>query len=37
MRDLAYTMKTKIFMPDELIVVRNEESKEIYYIVEGTA
>jgi signal-transduction protein with cAMP-binding, CBS, and nucleotidyltransferase domain len=36
MRDLAFATKTKIFMPDDVILTRKQKVESIYYIVEGT-
>mgnify|MGYP002380925424 CR=1 FL=1 len=37
MRDLAFATKTRIFMPDDQILERNQKVEEICFIVEGTA
>jgi signal-transduction protein with cAMP-binding, CBS, and nucleotidyltransferase domain len=36
MRDLAFATTTRIFMPEDVILTRNQQVESICYIVEGT-
>lgn len=36
-REICYQLKSKIFMPDDVIIMKGQNAEEMYFLVEGSA